>query len=105
MNPLISSLIGSLLRMALGGVVAWLIEQGVMHPDQTAAFYSGLTAAVAGVLWAIYTNVIRKRTLNTAAALPPVSIDVVDAIVKAGEGAAANSPASAVPNIPVPERL
>ena len=105
MNPLISGIVGSFLRMALGGVVAWLIQNGALQPDQEASFYSGVTAALIGAGWIVYTNVIRKRTLNTAAALPPVSIDVVDAIVKSGEGAPANSPASAVPNIPTPERL
>lgn len=103
MNPLFSSIVGSFLRFALGGVVAWLIQAGALQPGQVAEFYSGVTAAVVGLIWIVWTNVIRHREANTAAALPPTPMDVVKAMVKDGVYASANASQSTVPNVSTPE--
>lgn len=92
MNPVVLSIIGSLVRMALGGVVAWLIHQGIMQPDQTVAFYSGVTTCVAAIAWAIYHNVHTGRVMNTAAAMPPTTIAAAQEAVKRGDFVPASTP-------------
>src|SRR5688500_5158925 len=103
METLIKNTLGSLLRLVLGGLVAWLMEKGLMQPDQEAAFYAAIATALAAVAWAVWQNIIRQRLLNTAAALPPVAIDVVKAMVKDKDFAPATAPSSVVPNVQTPE--
>ena len=104
MNPLITNILMSVVRMALGGLVGWLIQAGIMQPEQTVAFYTAIATGLGALVWAAWTNIIRRRVLNTAAALNPVAVDVVEKMVAAGVSAPALSPTSAVPNVQTPDR-
>lgn len=104
MNALIVNMLVSLLRMALGGVVVWLIQVGALQPGHEAEFYAALATAIVGIASVVYTNIMRHRQLNTAAAMNPTSVDVVKAMVKSGVYADATSSPSAVPNVPTEAR-
>lgn len=92
MNVILQNIVGSLVRLALGALVGWLINKGVMQPGQEAAFYAAATTSALAVGWAIWNNVLRRRLLNTAAASKPGPVaDIVDA-VKRGDFASALTP-------------
>ena len=54
MPPYLVALIGSLLRVALGGTGAWLIDNGITTADQNAQLYTGMVTLVAGLVWAAW---------------------------------------------------
>jgi len=56
MNPLFVTMLGSLLRMALLGVFAGLIDRGVWTQGQVEALAVGLAGFAATACWALWTH-------------------------------------------------
>ena len=104
MNPLITNIMMSVVRMALGGLVGWLIQAGIMQPEQTVAFYTAIATGLGALGWAVWTNIIKRRVLNTAAAMNPISVAVVEKMVAAGVSAPALTAMNEVPNVQTPDR-
>jgi hypothetical protein len=103
-NPLVVKMIGTLLRMSLGGLAFWLTSKGVLEPGQEEAFYAGLTTIVLAIGWAVWKNVRSLREFNTAAGSnKAMSPEVVKAMVAGGVYAPASTPVTSVPNVKSPE--
>jgi hypothetical protein len=90
-NPLIVTMLQSVLRMALLGLFASLIEKGIVSQDQVTEL-SGLLVGVLGfgvtAAWALLNHYRARVKFKTALALPAgTSEAAVDAKIKRGLGA------------------
>lgn len=85
MNPLLVQIIGGLVRVALGGVIAWLIKIGALQPGQTEEFIALATTTTIAIAWTVIRHVRDRRVKLTALVAPPgATLDEVKTIVKAG---------------------
>lgn len=102
MNPLVQQILGGLVRVALGGVIAWLIQRGIISEDQTELVVGGVVTAVGTVGWIIWNKVQERRVLNTALATSTGSgatVNEIEKSVKAGVFASATTPKDVAPVI------
>jgi hypothetical protein len=98
------SIIGGLVRLALGGVIGYLIQEGVLKEDQVPQLVTGITLAVGGTAWIAWNKVKDRRLVNTSLALPPgwTYEGVKDLIAKEGTFAPASTPTDHIPQISYP---
>ncbi len=97
-TPLFTSIFGGLVRMALGGVIAWLLQQGLITPDQTEMLIAGLVTLLMTAFWIGWNKVKDARRLNTAAAIgKPATIEEIKALIASGISAPAATPTNERP--------
>lgn len=90
MQALLIQILGGLVRLALGGVVTWLVTNGVIQEGQTAQLLTGLTTGLVACGWVVWNKIKERRELNTALnTSKPVTLDEVKAMIQAGKGAPA----------------
>ena len=106
--PVVLSIIASVVRFALGGLFAYLVQQGIIQEGQVAELIAGATVAISSLAWIVWTNVKKHREMNTAlASKQPSTLEAVREQVKAGEGAPAVVKADEIPVViggtPIPK--
>jgi hypothetical protein len=100
MQALVIRIVAGLLRAALGGASAYLINRGIATDDQIGELVAGIAVALVTAGWTAWDKIITARQKNTAlAAAPGTTMAQVDASVKAGTFAAATTPKDEVPVI------
>lgn len=108
MSPLMLSIIAGLFRVLLAPLVDWLNRTGVLSADANVQFATELTAIVGSAAWAIYAWVQAHRKQATTLAVmntltPPTTKNVtsadIDAVMKAGDTAAAATPKDEAPTL------
>ena len=67
---LVKGIIGSLVRFGLGGVVAWLVQKGLVTPDQGEMIIPAVILGVVTVAWAIWRKYKIQQRIAVALALP-----------------------------------
>lgn len=98
MNPLLQSILTGVIRWALGGAFAWLIERGITKPDQTDTIIAAIVTAVGTLGWMVWSKVKEARMLHTAAGTgKAMTVDEVKQTVNAGTFASALTPKGEVP--------
>jgi hypothetical protein len=108
MTPLISSVLQAVIRWALGPVVEWLVNHGMLNASDRVQFLAELVAYGGSLVWAIYawwkahqkqaTTVAVANMLSGPATKNITSADV-DKVIKDGDAAPAATPSNAVPVI------
>lgn len=98
--PLIMSMLGGFVRVALGGVIGWMIANGVIQEGQAAEVIGAVVTGVVAIGWIVYNKIKEKRVLNTAVASPTMTtVEAVQEKVSKGEFAPATTPTDQVPVI------
>jgi len=69
-GALIKGIIGSLVRFGLGGVVAWLVQKGLITGEQGEMIIPAVILAVITVAWAIYRKYKIQQRIAVALELP-----------------------------------
>lgn len=70
MNPLVVDFLKSLLRYALVPVFAWLVQRGIITPDQSETFQIALIMFLITIAWSYYDKWQKRKVLVAALALP-----------------------------------
>ena len=70
MNPLVVTMLGSLLRMALLGLFAGLIQKGVWTEGQVEAVAVGVAGFLATAVWALWNHYKARLKFVEALASP-----------------------------------
>jgi hypothetical protein len=104
LGPLLLSILGGLVRLALAPVVAWLLKEGILTPDQTVELYAGITGGLVLVGWVIWNKYKDRLMLLTGLALPEgATEEMLKAIVKAKLTPAVTTPQTEAPVLPDPK--
>lgn len=90
MNPLVAQILGGLVRVLLGGAMAWMIQRGIISQDQTELLIGGIVTALGTAGWIVWNKVKASRMLHTALAAAPsrgtasVTVNDIEKSVNAG---------------------
>lgn len=76
MTPLLTEILGALVRWALTGIGGWLLAQGLLTHDQYDKLIAGATAILVTLVWAIWVRYRDRLLLNTALKSPSVTTEV-----------------------------
>ena len=98
MPPVLISILGGLVRWALGPLFTWMVLRGIISENQIVELVTWITLWLAGALWIVWKNVKAHRILNTALAASPGTTfaEVKQTVEKDGKWASALTP----PNTP-----
>jgi len=100
MQALLVQILVGLVRFAMGGVALWLIQHGIIQPEQEAELYAGCAVVALTVLSIIWSKVKTLRLFHTALAVKPdMSPEEVRRMVNNGTYAPATTPKDASPQI------
>ena len=100
MTSLFTQILGGLIRVALGGVILWLVQHQVITESQTGELIAAVTTALVTVGWIAWNKIKARRLLNTALATAPgKSLSEVKATIQAGLSASPFTPEHLTPVI------
>jgi predicted benzoate:H+ symporter BenE len=71
MNPLLAAFLGNVFRFLLTFLASWLIQQGVINPDEAEKYIAGAVAALIALAWGLYQKHRTRIVIQTAIAAPP----------------------------------
>ncbi len=73
-NPMVSAILGSLVRWALAFVGGYLVSKGVWTQDQSAEYseylVAAITAAIVSLAWSVYQKYRTRIVVQTALDMP-----------------------------------
>lgn len=67
------SIAGSIARWALTGAAGWLVQKGLIEPENTEALIAGAGAALAALAWSLYQKYQDRLKFKVALSMPPAS--------------------------------
>jgi hypothetical protein len=76
MNPVIASMIGTLVRFGFTFVSGYLVAKGVWTPAEAATYTTAVVLGGTALIWALWEKYVKNRLINTALALPQGSTRV-----------------------------
>lgn len=83
MNPLLMDFLKSVLRYALIPVFAWMVERGIISPDQAETYLIAFVMFLIVTGWSLYDKWWKRKKLLTAQAMPgPVSEAQVERVAQ-----------------------
>lgn len=70
MNPLLTDFLKSLLRYALIPVFAWMVERGIISPDQSETYLIAFSMFLITLGWSLYDKYWKRKAFVAALAMP-----------------------------------
>jgi len=100
MGEVIKSILAGLLRYALAGVFAWMIDKGIATPDQVGILLTGLSGFLALIVWMAWNKIkARVEVLTALTAQPGTSMNELKDQIRTGASVPAATSNDASPRV------